>query len=73
MGAEYLPYVKSIATFAPTFYGYIISVLASLLGVVIGDRKKQTDTGTQSIYYTLAKTEIIYPENVGAKVAMDFT
>ena len=27
MGAEYLSYVKSIATFAPTFYGYIISVL----------------------------------------------
>ena len=31
MGAEYLSYVKSIATFAPTFYGYIISVLASVL------------------------------------------
>ena len=30
MGAEYLPYVKSIAIFAPTFYGYIISVLASV-------------------------------------------
>ena len=30
MGAEYLYYVKSIATFAPTFYGYIISVLASV-------------------------------------------
>ena len=30
MDAEYLPYVKSIATFAPTFYGYIISVLASV-------------------------------------------
>ena len=28
MGAEYLSYVNSIATFAPTFYGYIISVLA---------------------------------------------
>ena len=24
-------------------------------------------------YYTLAKTEIIYPKNVRAKVAMDFT
>ena len=32
MGAEYLSYVKSIATFAPTFYGYIISVLASVIG-----------------------------------------
>ena len=30
MGAEYLPYVKYIATFAPTFYGYIISALASV-------------------------------------------
>ena len=30
MGAEYLSYVKSIATFAPTIYGYIISVLASV-------------------------------------------
>ena len=30
MGAEYLSYVKSIATFAPTFYGYIISVLDSV-------------------------------------------
>ena len=29
MGTEYLSYVKSISTFAPTFYGYIISVLAS--------------------------------------------
>ena len=31
MGAEYISYVKSIAAFAPTFYGYIISVLASLI------------------------------------------
>ena len=30
MGAEYLFYVKSIATFALTFYGYIISILASV-------------------------------------------
>ena len=31
MGAEYLSFVKSIATFVdPTFYGYIISVLASV-------------------------------------------
>ena len=33
MGAEYLSCVKSIATFAPTFYGYIISILASVLCV----------------------------------------
>ena len=31
MGAEYLSYVKYIATFALTFYRYIISVLASVL------------------------------------------
>ena len=30
MGAEYLFYLKSIATFALTFYGYIILVLASV-------------------------------------------
>ena len=30
MGAEYLSYVKSIATFALTFYGYIILILASV-------------------------------------------
>ena len=33
MGAEYSSYVKSIATFAPTFYGYIISVLGSVANV----------------------------------------
>ena len=37
MGAEYLSYVKSIATFAPTFYGYIISVLASVICLEIED------------------------------------
>ena len=30
MGADYSFYVKSIATCAPTFFGYIISVLASV-------------------------------------------
>ena len=30
LGAEYLSYVKSIATFALTFFGYIISVLANV-------------------------------------------
>ena len=30
MGAKYLSYVKSIATFALTFFGYIILVLASV-------------------------------------------
>ena len=33
MGAEYLSYVESIATFAPTFYGYIISILASVMAL----------------------------------------
>ena len=27
LGADYLSYVKSIATYAPTFFGYIISVV----------------------------------------------
>ena len=31
MGVKYLSYVKSIAAFALVFYGYIISVLASVL------------------------------------------
>ena len=30
LGAEYLSYLNSIATFALTFFGYIISVLASV-------------------------------------------
>ena len=30
MGAKYLSYVKSIATYAPTFFGLIMSVLASV-------------------------------------------
>ena len=35
IGSEYSSCVKSIATFAPTFFGYIISVLASV--VRLGD------------------------------------
>ena len=31
LGAEDLSYAKSIATFALTFFGYIISVLASVI------------------------------------------
>ena len=31
MGADYSFYVKFIATRAPTFFGYIISVLASVI------------------------------------------
>ena len=31
MGVDYLFYVKYIATWAPTFFGYIISVLASVI------------------------------------------
>ena len=30
LGAQYLSYVKSIATFALAFFGYIISVLVSV-------------------------------------------
>ena len=35
MGAEYIPYVKFIATEGPTFFGYIISVLASVYGFLL--------------------------------------
>ena len=31
LSAEYLSYVKSIATYALTFFGYIISVLGSVI------------------------------------------
>ena len=33
LGAEYLSYLKSIATYAPTFLGYIIAVLASVFSL----------------------------------------
>ena len=39
MGAEYLSYVKCIGTYAPTFYGYIISVLASVCPTVFARAK----------------------------------
>ena len=44
MGAEYVSYMKSIATFAPTFYGYIISILSSVAreAVVLGIVQKMT-------------------------------
>ena len=32
MDAEYISYVKSIATYAPLFLGYIISLLANVTG-----------------------------------------
>jgi hypothetical protein len=31
LGAEYLSYMKFTATYAPTFFGYIISVLANVV------------------------------------------
>ena len=37
MGAEYLSYVKFIATEAPTFFGYIISVLAMVFSAFLED------------------------------------
>ena len=36
MGAEYLSYVKFIATRAPTFFGYTISVLANVMWKFLG-------------------------------------
>jgi hypothetical protein len=41
MGADYSLYVKFIATYALTFFGYIISVLAS----VAHTKKRQIEVG----------------------------
>ena len=68
MGAEYLFYVKSIATFATTFYGYIISVLASvrqlrihgmidsfLLFYIIFQEMKSNETrDTRGVFFVVA-------------------
>ena len=35
MGAEYLSYLKSIATYAPAFWGHNNSVLARVSNVVV--------------------------------------
>ena len=37
------------------------------------DKQQLLDTAAGKSTVTLAKTEIIYPKNVRAKVAMDFT
>ena len=52
MGAEYLSYVKSIATFAPTFYGYIISVLASVYADMLCICRMDSRGKIQSIQYS---------------------
>ena len=51
MGAEYLSYVKSIATFAPTFYGYIISFLASVRTPPSLKFHNRTDINMQAMLY----------------------
>ena len=57
MGAEYLSYVKSIATFAPTFYGYIISVLASVYSVL-----------KRVAYFNSYQISFIYPIETGCEI-----
>ena len=49
MGADYSFYVKPIATFALTFFGYIISVLASVMrvGSLSTDRWVETRLGAK--------------------------
>ena len=42
LGAEYLSYVKFIATYALTFFGYIISVIASV-------QREESDFETRTI------------------------
>ena len=73
MGADYSFYVKFIATRAPTFLGYIISVLDSVLRAYQETILKALHKVFYYYPFTLAKTEIIYPKNVGALVAMNFT
>ena len=51
MGAEYLSYVKSIATFASTFYGYIIYILASVWQVVGQKRSKLCPRSVTYFYF----------------------
>ena len=55
MGAEYLSYVKSIATFAPTFYGYIISVLASVIYLL--DLKRRKNPPEEPTFFFLFTSE----------------
>ena len=54
LGAEYLSYAKSIATYAPTFFGYIISILASVYGPL-----QQSKIAIRASYYVayLGKSE----------------
>ena len=60
-GAEYLSYVKSIATFALTFFGYIISVLASVHMDTshLGLSKKLFDKIQKIIFEKIRKTIIV--------------
>ena len=50
MGADNSFYVKSIATYAPTFFGYIISVLAIVISY--GIRRKYRQFGFRFWSYT---------------------
>ena len=52
MGADYSFYVKSIAICAPTFFGYIISVLASVI-------KKSTWWCTIKLYLTYSLQRLL--------------
>ena len=54
LGAEDLPYVKFIAIYALTFFGYIISVLVSVQGMFSPHIKKNDlflSLGFCSCYY----------------------
>ena len=53
MGAEYLSYVNSIATFALTFYGYIIFVLASMGSTVMRICGLQSDANNLLVTHVL--------------------
>ena len=56
MGAEYLFCVKSIVTFAPKFYGYIISILPS---VICPQNCKFSNKNFTHIPFRLGKQQLI--------------
>ena len=58
MDADYSFYVKSIATRAPTFFGYIISVLANVVRVVNYQQPQFDWELLRGAYLTQEKTHV---------------
>ena len=58
MGAEYSFHVKSIANYAPTFFGYIISVLANVIR--LPNQMGPTQSSSMELFGLLNKSHL-YP------------